>query len=238
MLDQIVLWLQVGGTFVEFLLLGRMLLLRFQRVYLFVTLYATVNLLVDVSALLAGVESAATTRIFFYSRFLFALIYPLAAWDLFEEAKAQAGKIRRMHLPRMISGIFITLLLGLVTSIGIEDQDYKGTSTATDFAGLFLWLGAASTSLLFTWNVMRGSLRAGVVLAGNTRVWSIFFLITFARAVIDCALDVADGLIPHPALQVVNLIFVLIDVGLASWCLVKLKPLSSDTASAPEKASL
>ncbi|MCU1292157.1 MAG: hypothetical protein JWP08_1007 [Bryobacterales bacterium] len=236
MLDQIVRWMQIIGTFMEFLLLLRMLILRFQRVYLFLTLYAVINFLVDASIILVGTESDPGNRIFFYSRFLFAVVYPLAAWDVFEEAKAQVSKIRRIHLPRLVSGMFITFLLGIATSFGIEDQYFKGTSTSTDFMGLFLWLGAASTSLLFTWNVFRTSRKGDVLLPSNTSVWAVFFLITFARAVIDCGFDVAGGLLPHGAFQVINAILLLFDLSLITWCLVRLKPLSPDVTSAPEKA--
>jgi hypothetical protein len=236
MVDQIVRWMQIVGTFMEFLLLGRMLVLKFQRVYVFLTLYAAVNFLVDASIISVGTESVPGNRIFFYSRFLFAFVYPIAAWDVFEEAKGQVAKIRRVHAPRLISGIFITLLLGIATSFGIEDQDFKGTSTSTDFMGLFLWLGAASTSLLFTWNVFRTSRKGDVLLPNNTWVWAVFFVITFARAVIDCGFDVAGGLLPHGAFQVINAILLLFDLCLILWCLVKLKPLSPDVTSEPEKA--
>lgn len=237
MLDQIVRWMQIVGTFIEFLLLGRMLMLKLQRVYLFLTLYAAVNLLVDASALLVGIESEPGTRIFFYSRFLFAIIYPLAAWDVFEEAKSRISKIRRLHLPRLVSGMFITVLLGAVASIGIEDQDFKGTSSVTDFVGLFVWLGAASTSLLFTWNVFRSSRKTEIAFPPNTSVWAIFFLITFARAVIDCGFDVAGGFLPKGTFQVINMVFTLFDVCLAGWCMMKLRSLPPDARSEPEKAS-
>ncbi len=238
MLDQIDLWMQIVETFVEFLLLGRMLMLKLQRVYLYLTLYAVVTLLIDASSLIVGFQSDATIRLFLYSRFLVALIYPLAAWDVFEESKATVTKVRRLHLPRMVTGIFITLVLGFVTSVGIEDRDYKGTSSTTDFIGLFLWLGSASTSLLFTWNVFRSARSAEVSLPNNTFVWAIFFLITFALSVIDCGFEVADGLIPHPALQVIGIVLGLFDLCLVAWCTVKLKPLSSNANEAPQKASL
>jgi hypothetical protein len=238
MLDQIVLWMQIFETFLEFLLLGRMLLLKLHRVYLYLTLYAVVTVVLDTSSLLVGIESDAGIRIFLYSRFLFTLLYPLAAWDVFEEAKSQLAKIRRLHLPRMVTGIFITLVLGFAASLGIDDQNYKGTSSVMDFVGLFLWLGAASTSLLFTWNVFRAARHAEVPFPKNTRVWALFFLITFARAVIDCAFDVADGLVPHTAFQIIAVVLTSFDLCLVAWCTVKLRPLPEESTPAPEKASL
>jgi hypothetical protein len=165
-------------------------------------------------------------------------MYPLAAWDVFEEAKSLVSKIRRVHLPRLVTGIFLTLLLGFATSFGIEDQNYKGTSSITDFVGLFVWLGAASTSLLFTWNVFRTARHSDTPIPKNTRIWAVFFLITFARAIIDCAFDVADGLIPHAAFQIIAVVLTSFDLCLVAWCTVKIKPLPPDATPAPEKASL
>jgi hypothetical protein len=238
MLEHVVLWMQIFETFLEFLLLGRMLLLRMQRVYVYITLFAIVTVALDACSLIAGIESDPAIRIFFYSRFLLVLLYPLAAWDVFEEAKPDLLKLRRVHLPRLVSGIFITLLIGMVSSFGIEDQDYKGTSTTSDFMGLFVWLGAASTSLLFTWNVFRTARKSSLELPHNTSVWAIFFLITFARAVIDCGFDVADNLFPHVVVQVADLVFTLFDVCLVAWCMLKLRPLPADISTTPQKASL
>ncbi len=230
--------MQVFETFLEFLLLGRMLLLKMQRTYVYLTLYAAITVLLDTASLVVGIESDPGVRIFFYSKFLFALLYPLTAWDVFEEARTRVSKLRRLHLPRLITGVFLSVILGIVVSLGVEDQDYKGTSSTTDFIGLFLWLGAASTSLLFTWNVFRSGRSSDVVWPNNTFVWAIFFLLTFARAVIDCAVDVADGLIPHTAFQVLAVVFTLFDACLIVWCAARLKPLPGNSTSEPEKASL
>jgi hypothetical protein len=238
MLEHVVLWMQIFETFLEFLLLGRMLLLRMQRVYLYITLYAIVTVALDACSLIVGIDSDPGIRIFLYSRFLFILVYPLVAWDVFEEGRPDLLKLRRVHLPRMVSGIFITLLIGFASSFGIDDQDYKGTSTMSDFMGLFIWLGAASTSLLFTWNVFRTARKTSIELPHNTFVWAIFFLITFARAVIDCGFDVADSLFPHMFVQIADLVFTIFDVCLVAWCTLKLKPLPGDITTTPEKARL
>ena len=238
MLDQSIHWMEIIGTVVEGLLLVRILQLRLHQLYLFVTLYAVVNLLVDVVSLAVGSESDAAARIFFYSRFVYAVMYPLAAWDVFEQIKSHITKLRKLHIPRLASGLFLTALLGLILSMNIEDQDLKGTSSSTDFMGLFVWVGAASSSLLFTWHVFRTSRKQNVVFPRNTFVWAIYFIFTFGLAIIDCGFDVAGGLLPHTLLQVANLILISCDLSLAAWCLVNLKPLPPDLSSAPEKASL
>src|ERR1700761_5042874 len=105
MLDQAVHWMEIVGTGVEALLLARILFLRLHRLYAFITLYAIVNLFVDSCSIALGLESDPSARIFLYSRFLFAILYPLAAWDAFEEIRTQAIGLQKLHLPRFIFGL-------------------------------------------------------------------------------------------------------------------------------------
>ena len=237
MLDQTIHWMEIIGTIVEFLLLVRILSLKLQQVYLFVTLYVTVNLLIDISTLAVGTESDPAARIFFYSRFIYALMYPMAAWDVFEQIKSQVVKVRRLNTPRLVSGLFLTALLGLVFTMSLEDQDLKGTSSSVDFVGLFLWVGAASSSMLFTWNVWRMARKQNVPSPRNTFVWAVYFTITFGLAIVDCGFDVAGGLLPHLLLQICNIILISCDLLLDAWCLVSLRPLPSNLGSASEQAS-
>ncbi len=238
MLDQTIHWMEIIGTVLEGLLLVRILSLKLHQVYLFLTLYAVVNLLVDVSSLAVGSESDPAARIFFYSRFIYAIVYPMAAWDVFEQIKTQVVKVRRVNTPRLVSGLFLTALLGLLFTMGLEDQELKGTSSSMDFIGLFLWVGAASSSLLFTWNVWRMARKQSVQLPRNTFVWAIYFSVTFALAIVDCAFDVAGGLLPHPLLQVSNIVLISVEMALDTWCLINLRSLPSKLSSAPEQASL
>ena len=134
-------WLQMGGTVVEGIVLLRMVSLKLQRVYLWVTLYWAVNLVIDVSAWSFGWDSPESQRIFLFTRFLLAALYPIAAWDAFEEMGVLVAKLRKLHALRLVSGLLVTALLSFVFSLGLDDQYIEGTSSSVVFIGLFLWMG-------------------------------------------------------------------------------------------------
>ena len=237
MLNQVIHWIQMVGTVLEGVLLVRLVSLKLQRVYLWVTLYWAANLLVDVSAWVSGWDSPEAERIFLYTRFLFAALYPLAAWDVFEEIAAPLAKLRKAHALRLVSGLFVTSLLGFIFSIGLDEQEIQGTSSSVVFIGLFLWMGSACASLLFTANVWRSARKLDSPTPHNTWVWTIFFLITFGRAILDCAAVLAGSLLRGRTLSLIEVLFSSFDVCLTVWCLLKLKALPSDAASISEKAT-
>ncbi len=226
----------MAGTVLEGFLLGRILTLKLQRVYLWVTLYWVVNLLVDVSAWIVGWESTQALRIFFFTRFAFAVLYPLAAWDVFEEINKQIAKLRKVHSLRLLSSLLTTAIFGFVASMLIDDQDSPGIPRPVAFMGAFLWLGSASACLLFTWNVRRAVRKENLPVPHNTAVWAIFFLFTFARAILDCGMLFVQPLLPAAAFDVTEVVFSCFDLCLTVWCLLKLRSLSPD-ASISENAT-
>src|SRR3982751_582503 len=100
MLHQASHWTEIAGIAVSALLLCRVLALRLHRVYLFITLVCLLDLLFGGIELWLGDRSQASSRIFLYSRFVYAFVYPMVAWDVFEEMKAQVGKLRRLAIGR------------------------------------------------------------------------------------------------------------------------------------------
>src|SRR4051812_49235861 len=107
MLDETIRWMEIVGTVAEGLLLCRVLALKLHRVYAFLALYCVLELLFDVAAWWLGWQSDGSTKLFFYSRFLYAALFPAMAWDVFEEIKSQAAKFRRLPAARLISGLFV-----------------------------------------------------------------------------------------------------------------------------------
>ena len=120
----------------------------------------------------------------------------------------------------------------------IDDQDSLSIPRPVAFMGAFLWLGSASASLLFTWNVRRAVRKQQLAMPHNTNVWAIFFLFTFGRAILDCGMLFAQPLFAPGIFDGMEMAFSSFDLGLAVWCLLKLKALPSDAASIPEKAAL
>jgi hypothetical protein len=237
MLNQVIHWLQMSGTVLEGLLLARILFLKLQRVYLWVTLYWAINLLVDVSAWTVGFESQEALRLFFYTRFVFAVLYPLAAWDVFEEISKQIAKLRKVHSMRLLSSLLTTAIFGFIASMLIDDQESLSIPRPVAFMGAFLWLGSASACLLFTWNVRRAVRKQQLTMPHNTSVWAIFFLLTFVRAILDCGMLFAQPLFAPRIFDGIEIVFSSFDLGLAVWCLLKLRALPSDAASLPARAA-
>jgi hypothetical protein len=238
MLTQALQWLDIVGTIVEAVVVLRLLTLKLHRVYLFVTLYWAISLMFDTTAVIMGTGSQASDRLTVYWLFVAAVAFPLAAWDTFEEVNTQISKVRRLYAPRLVSGLFITAILGFVCSLGIDDQVVDGISASTYFVGLFLWLGSASASLVYVWNVRRATRKQGVTYPRNTSVWMLVFMLTFGRSIVECATVVAAPLLAKPATQAMEMVFRTFDLCLGVWCIFKLRGVPSDATSEPEKASL
>lgn len=227
----------MAGTVVECLMLVRILLLRLQGVYTFITLYWAVNLIFDIAAWSFGWKSQVTSRIAMYEITLLGAIFPFAVWDVFEESVAVLGKIRRVFLPKLFSGLFFAVLLGFMLAAGVDEQADPGANS-TEIFGLFFWLGSALASLVFVWSVVRSTKSDRNNLSANTRVWSVFFLITLLRCVVDFMANLSGPLIGQTALGFVQLTLLLVDICLALWCMLKLRSSQPDANGAPQGAGL
>ena len=237
MLNQAIQWLQMAGTAAEAILLVRLLTLKLQRLYVFVTLYWAVNLLFDVAQWILGWTSPATVRLQINALFLFAFLFPFAAWDAFEEIKPAIEKIRRVHAPRLISGLFITALLGLIWFISLS-EDAAANASPKDWVGLFVWLGSACACLLFIWKVYRSARKQAIALPRNTVVWAIFFMLTLGQSILQCVVFMARPVLKDPAPDIIESLFLTFELCLYVWCAIKLRPWPSDVTREPEKASI
>ncbi len=149
MLEQTTHWLEITGTALDGLLLLRVLQLRLHKIYFFVTLACGLALFYDVVGLWLGTNSEENMRVFIYSRFLYIFIYPLIAWNVFEQMADQIGKLRKMAMGRLISGLVLTSILGLLI-VGSEDSgDSSTNATAVGTVAVILWAGASTASLAF-----------------------------------------------------------------------------------------
>ena len=128
MLHQTSHWIEIASLAVGALLLCRVLLLRLYRVYLFITLACLLDLLFGGVFFWLGDGSQANDRVFLYSRFIYALVYPMAAWDVFEEIKTQVGKLRRLAIGRLISGLFFAVIFGLIMAAFTDTGDANSES--------------------------------------------------------------------------------------------------------------
>jgi hypothetical protein len=227
MLDQVIHWMNVVSTAADSFLLLRVLLLRLQRVYLFVALYCAVTVVLDAGQWITGLQGPASARLFVYSRFVLALVFPLAAWDVFEEIREQTTKFRRLHALRLISGLIITLLFAFGRSAFTSaDEDTGEIGSTLLNVAILLWAATASASALFVWNMRRMTREQRIPLPPNTRVLWIFFLVVLLCELAQClTVIVGPRLVPFSSALEVG--FGAINIALVFWCTLSLRRISS-----------
>ena len=239
MLHQASHWVEIAGAAVSALLLFRVLVLRLYRIYLFITLACVLDLLFDGVLLWLGEGSQASERVFLYSRFIYALVYPLAAWDVFEEIKTQVGKLRRLAIGRLISGLFFAVIFGLMMAVFIDTGDTNGESALLSILALVLWAGATTASFAFLLTIYRVLRTQPIVRPSNTNVWMYYYGLSFLAEVIFCFLLLATQVTTSDVLRdMLAIVFTAFDIILTGWCIVRLRPVVSDLPSASENAQL
>ncbi|MGI8959941.1 MAG: hypothetical protein ACR2IV_09305 [Bryobacteraceae bacterium] len=237
MLNQTIHWMQIVGTVADGLLLWRVLALKLHRVYTFIALYCVLELFFDVAAWWLGWQSEESARVYFYSRFLYAALFPAMAWDVFEEIKPQAAKLRRLPAARLISGLFVTGVFACLMFATLEEKEFNGTSGLIDLVGLFLWAGSCSASLVFVWTLYRSTRTQKLELPNNTSVWLVFFILTLVASILECIVILFGFKLSSPQQHLVTLVFLSFDLALTAWCILRLKTVPSPGTAAPENVS-
>lgn len=237
MLNQTIHWMQIVGTAADAILLWRVVALKLHRVYAFIALYCVLELFFDVAAWWLGWQSDESARVYFYSRFLYAALFPAMAWDLFEEIKSQITKLRRLPAARLISGLFVTAIFACLMFATMEDKDFNGSSGLVDLVGVFLWAGSCSASLVFVWTLYRAIRVQKIELPNNTSVWLIFFMLTLVLAILECGVILFGFKLNSLQQDIVTLVFLCFDLALTAWCIIRLKAVPSHGTATPEKVS-
>ena len=239
MLHQASHWTEIAGVAVSAILFYRVLALRLYRVYLFITLACILGLLFDGVLLWLGDQSPASSRVFLYSRFIWAFVYPMAAWDVFEEIKAQIGKLRRLAIGRLISGLFFAVIFGLIMAAFMDTDDTNGEPVVLGSLALVLWAGATTASFAFLYSIYRVLRTQPIVRPNNTNVWMYYYGLSFLAELLFCFLWITAPLTKSEAVgDVIAIVFTIFDIVLTSWCIFKLRAVASDMPSAPENAPL
>jgi hypothetical protein len=235
MLEQSTHWLEIVGTALDGLLLLRVLQLRLHRVYAFLTLACGLALFFDGVGLWLGPESEENMRVFLYSRFLYTFIYPLIAWDVFEQMSQQVGNLRKMAMGRLISGLVLTSILGLLISSAGDDSASNGAVVGT--IAIILWAGASTASLAFLFTVQRILKVQRLELPNNTFVWMRYFELSFLLEVVNCFSSLLFSFVKSTAaISILNIVFLCYGIAITTWCLLRLRMIQSDVPSAPQQA--
>lgn len=223
MLTQANHWLEIIGTTLDFLLLGRVLLLKLYRSYVFITLGLVLSVLFDGISLWLEPEPKPAATVFFYSRFLYAVVFPLVAWDVFEEVKGQVSKLRKLAITRLVSGLVFACLFGFMVAAFADSSDTDGDNAMLATLGLIFWAGSSTATLAFLWTLHRQIRTQKVELPNNTYVWMIFWELSLLSEVLYCFWFLIFPLVKTGS-DFVQLLFSLYAIAITIWCIVKLRP--------------
>ena len=229
MLDHVLLWVDVAATAADTFLLARILQLRLQRTYLFIALACLLSVFFDGVQLWLGLNSEASDRVFLYSRFLYAFVYPMVAWDVFEEMKRQISQTRRVALGRLVSGLFFAALFGFILSLFMGGDE--GQPRVSFTLALILWAGSCAATLGFFWTVRKALKAQQLTRPHNTFVWMTFYVLTLIGEIVACFGGVAASFANPTVTGIFNLVLLTYGFGITVWCAAMLKRIPSDVST-------
>jgi hypothetical protein len=237
MLSQINLWAERAGMFLDLLLMLRILTLRLRQTYVFITLFVLLSLFYDGVALLMGSESPEFRNVTLLSKFVYSIVYPLVAWDLFEEAKQTVDKVRKMAMSRMMTSLLFITLWGLLIAAFTGGED-SGQSMYLMRVSIVVWTGAIASALAFLWVMRKGTKVNNWELPRNTSIWYTYFGLILMIQAIWCVLSLGLGLVinqsPHLAETIdqgSDLVLNFFGILLTAWCTYKLRAVPSDASN-------
>ncbi len=238
MLTQANHWIEIAGAAVDALLLCRVLLLKLQRVYLFITLACLLSVFFDVVEVSLWSDSGAAFRVFLCSKFINAFLFPLVGWDVFEEMKSQVSKLRRIAVGKLISGLFFAAVFGFLLALFATPSETNGEPSMLFTVGVVLWAGSSTATLAFLWTLHRAIRAQNMARPNNTFVWLIYWQLVLVAEVLSCFSLLIVFLFRNPmTADVVDLVFDVYGIALTGWCILKLRAVPSGVPSAPANAS-
>lgn len=236
MLTQANHWLEIIGTTLDALLLLRVLVLRLYRVYVFVTLGCALSLVFDVAALWFDPDPKTSAHLFIYSRFLYAFVFPLIAYDVFEEVKTQISQLRKLAIMRLISGLIFACLFGFIVALYVG-SDTSGESDVVATLGLVFWAGSSTATLAFLWTLHRQMRAQHFDIPNNTYVWMLFWELSLLLEVLSCFWVLLLPLL-KTGTDYVQFVFSLYGLAITAWCILKLRASPASLSSAPANVDL
>jgi hypothetical protein len=229
MMKEAMHWMLLSGSVLDTVLLLRVLGLRLQRIYAFITLDCVLSVLFDWVSAYLGWDSAEATRVFALTRFLYAVLTPLIAWDVFEEVKREVSKIKRLEAMRMALSLIVIggFSFVLLAPVILGDSSDATAEWPTALA-LYLWGGACLTSTIFIWRTWRAVRKQETAIPRNTKVWSFYYMLTLASSVVDVGIAFSGWKLNQDILNVVLTAWLM---GCTVFCLVSLRAAPVEMAS-------
>jgi uncharacterized membrane protein len=214
-------------------LLLRVLGLRLQRTYLFLTLACVLAFLFDVANLLYPPE--AYPRVQIYSELFISFIFPLAVWDIFEEIANSVAALRRLAILRTIAGLVIVSLFGLLWASSLSSSDDPNDILFLLVLTLTVSTASATGCLGFLWIMRRGLTVQKIITPRNTSTWMIFYALLMVGQLVSwftlmTGQMLSDG-VREQFSNIASLIINSFGMVITLWCAVKLRGLPKDIPS-------
>lgn len=239
MLSQVTLWTERAGMVLDLVLMLRILGLKLHRTYSFISLFALLSVFYDGVGLVLGIQSDEFIRVGFLSRFLYAVVYPLALWDVFEEAKPLVEKLRKLAMTRMISSMIFISLWGLLIAAFTGGNNEQAGGYSIRLA-VVIWTGSVAASLAFLWVMRRGIKVNQFQLPRNTAVWFRYFAWLLGIEAVSCLLELVlpsmkamGSSLTEPLAQVSDSLLQISEIALTAWCIFRLRGASPGTTDVP-----
>jgi len=227
----------------DLVLMVRILALKLRRTYIFITLFALMGLFYDALALIMGIDSPDFRTVGILSKLIYAIVFPLATWDLFEEAKLTVDKVRKMAMSRMLTSLLLISLWGLLIA-AFTGTDEGPQSQYLMRVALIVWTGSIAASIAFLWVMRKGIKLNQWELPWNTVIWYRFFGLLLITEAISCALGLTLQFIhtSSPDLaeqiaQVGDVVLGAFGILITAWCVYKLRAIPSDASNVPVDVS-
>jgi hypothetical protein len=142
-----------------------------------------------------------------------------------------------MAMGRLISGIVLTSILGLLLASSGDSGDSSNNDAVLGTVAIVLWAGASTASLAFLISVQRVLRAQKVELPNNTFVWMRYFELSLLAEVVNCfSLLVFSFVKSTVTIGVINVVFICYEIAITAWCLLRLRMIQSDVPSAPLQA--
>ncbi len=235
MLIQLNHWMEYAAAAMDVALLLRVLTLRLQRTYVFLTLACALAVLFDVSILSLTRESPERFRVEVYSSLLIAFVFPLAAWDVFEEIAAALAPVRKLAILRTLTSLLmVTFFAVILASPSFHAEDPTGLPFVLTLT-IIISTGSATGCLTFFWAMRRALRLQKITLPHNTFVWLLFYALLMAGQIVTWMLSLLeDALNLSPsglATQLITLFLNTFSIVITFWCTLRLRALPKDVPS-------
>jgi hypothetical protein len=228
--------MEYAAAAIDVVLLLRVLALRLQRTYIFLTLACALAVLFDAAILSLTRDSPERMRVEVYSSLLIAFVFPLAAWDVFEEIATSIAAVRRIAILRTLTSLLMVTFFGLLlASPTFHAEDPTGLAFVLALT-IIVSTGSATGCLTFLWVVRRALRLQKITLPHNTFVWMVFYALLLGGQIVTWSLLLLEDALSLPstafATQFISLVLDTFGMVITVWCALRLRALPKDLPSA------